>query len=209
MESGLAILGAGGFGRHVFDVVNAVNRVSHEFDPVVLFDDATEFLLAAGERTFPIEGNIDGGSERGLRWIVAIGDPGVRRRIASRLRPQPVDPIVHPSAWIGGDVLIGPGSIVCAGAAVTTNVRIGRHCQVNMNAVVSHDCRVGDFVTLSPGVLLNGNVTIGDNAFLGTRAVVIPGLSVGDGAFVAAGAVVVRNVPAGSRVAGIPAMTLA
>lgn len=51
-------------------------------------------------------------------------------------------------------------------------------------------------------------VTVGRDVWVGGRAVILPGVSIGDGAIVAAGAVVSRDVPAGARVAGVPARAL-
>jgi UDP-perosamine 4-acetyltransferase len=61
---------------------------------------------------------------------------------------------------------------------------------------------------VGPGARLAGAVTVGERAHVGIGAVVIEGIRVGDGALVAAGAVVVRDVPAGARVAGVPARDL-
>jgi sugar O-acyltransferase (sialic acid O-acetyltransferase NeuD family) len=205
MSKGLAILGAGGFGRHVVDVVGALNGQSVRYPSFALFDDRVSGLFAAGGRHYEVAGCIKDADDERWEWIAAIGDPSVRNIVVNRMKVAPARPIIHPTAWIGGDVELGDGTVVCAGAAITTNVRIGMHGQVNMNAVISHDCRVGDFVTVSPGVMLNGNVIVGDRAFLGTRAVVIPGVEIGAGAYVAAGSVVIRDVPDGSKVAGVPA----
>jgi serine acetyltransferase len=48
-------------------------------------------------------------------------------------------------------------------------------------------------------------VTVGEEAHVGIGAVAIERIGIGAGALVAAGAVVVRDVPAGARVAGVPA----
>lgn len=48
-------------------------------------------------------------------------------------------------------------------------------------------------------------VTIGCDVWIGGAAVLLPGVTVGDGAIVGAGAVVRGHVPAGMRVAGVPA----
>ena len=79
---------------------------------------------------------------------------------------------------------------------------------VNTAAVVEHDCRIRSHVHIGPGALLGGLVTVEADAQVGMGAVVIQERTIGAGAFVAAGAVVIEDVPAGARVAGVPARPL-
>ena len=69
--------------------------------------------------------------------------------------------LLHPSAQIGDDVAIGPGTLLAPNTIVTTRVRIGRHCILNVKVSVSHDTEVGDFVNLNPGVTVCGKCRIG------------------------------------------------
>jgi bifunctional UDP-N-acetylglucosamine pyrophosphorylase/glucosamine-1-phosphate N-acetyltransferase len=49
---------------------------------------------------------------------------------------------------------------------------------------------------------------IGDDAFIGSDTMLVAPLSVGDGAVTGAGSVVTKDVPAGGRVAGVPARAI-
>lgn len=145
-------------------------------------------------------------------WIVAIGDPADRRRIAERLsaRGNRATRLIHPrvecSRWVG----LGEGSVLCAGVSITTNVTIGRHVHVNRDCTIGHDVMIEDFVTLSPGVQVSGHVQIDAGAFVGTGATIINGsagrpIRIGADSVVAAGACVIEDVEASSMVAGVPA----
>jgi len=113
--------------------------------------------------------------------------------------------VVHPRAFVAGDVKLGAGSQVLANAAVAAAADIGAGCIVNTSASVDHECRLGDGVHIGPGATLAGNVTLERNAFVGTGASIIPHTRIGEGAVVGAGSVVVRDVPAGVLVYGNPA----
>ena len=209
----LVVVGAGGHGREVLDVVAALAAAAEAVgDPppyevlgLVADDPPDAGVLARRGATFL--GPVERLAELGADHVLAVGDPGARRRLEERVAAWGSAPavLVHPRATLGADVELEPGVVVAAGAHLTTNVRLGRHVQVNVGAVVSHDVRVGAHATLSPGVLLNGAVTVGPGALLGSGAVVLPGRTVGEGAVVGAGAVVVRDVPPGVTAVGVPA----
>ena len=146
------------------------------------------------------------------RIVIAVGDPSARRRIATVCATTGLQEavVVHPRAEISELVTLDPGTIICAGAILTTNIRVGRHVHINLDCTVSHDAVIGDFATLSPGVHISGHVHIGRGAFIGTGANVINGsadapLIIGDNAVIAAGACVTKSVDRSALVAGVPA----
>lgn len=116
--------------------------------------------------------------------------------------------VVHPSAVVACDVLLGEGVQIMAGAIVQPGTVVGANSIVNTRASIDHDCKVGSQVHIGPGAIVAGDVRIGDGTFVGAGAVVIPGISIGCGCLVAAGAVVIRDVAAETRVAGLPARAM-
>ena len=210
----LAIVGAGGHGREVLDVVEALIARGQDYEVVGFVADHVDAEVLARRRAAHL-GSVDdlvsgrlGAHDDDVSLVLAVGDPATRADLERRIGPCGWDwaaPLVHPLASLGSDVELGAGTVVAAGARITTNVRVGRHVQVNVNAVISHDCRVGDHATVSPGVLVNGAVTLGEGVLLGTGAVVTPGRVVGDWAVIGAGAVVVADVPASVTAVGVPA----
>jgi len=125
-----------------------------------------------------------------------------RAAVAAGLKPLAV---LHPTAWISPSARLGDGCQVLARAVIQTEAVLGDNVLINTAAIVEHDCVIGDHVHLASGALLCGGVRVGAGAHIGAGAIIRQGLSLGDGALVGAGAVVVRDVPAGSRVAGVPA----
>jgi UDP-perosamine 4-acetyltransferase len=106
----------------------------------------------------------------------------------------------HPSAIVAGDVALGEGVQIMAGAILQPGVRLGVNCIVNSGASLDHDCWIGDHVHIAPGAVLSGTVAVGDGCHVGTGAIVIQGIRIGAEARIAAGAVVTRDVPAAARV---------
>ncbi len=203
----LVIVGAGGHGRELLDVVEAINALEPTWHVLGFLDDGTPDAKRLARRGMRLLGPADRLAELDAAYVVGVGDNDVRRRIDALATEhgREAATLVHPLSSIGGDVELAPGVVVTAGARITTNVRLGRHTHLNINAVVSHDARLGDYVTLSPGALVNGTVTLADEVMLGTGAIVLPGVSVGRGTWVAAGAVVLDDLPEGVVAVGVPA----
>lgn len=207
----LVIVGAGGFGREVLDIVEAVNAAGPMFDFLGFVDDDDDLNVALlSRRHAAFLGAVDTLAGIDGSHVIGIGSPVARRSVDERIgawRTRPVT-ITHPASSVASEVVLGPGAVLAAGARLSTNLQIGRQFHANPNATVGHDSVIGDYVTLSPGAHISGNVTLGDGVMIGTGAVVIQGCSVGDWAVIGAGAVVVRDVEAGVTAAGVPARSL-
>ena len=203
----LVIIGAGGHGREVLDVVEATNAVVPTYEVLGFLVDRDGAHEPLARRAAGILGPISLIDNLDADYVVAIGNPVARAEIDQRCKSRgltsPV--LIHPAATIGSDVHLGPGSVVMAGARITTNVVGGRSLQVNVNATISHDARIGDYVTISPGCNISGNVRLGDSVYLGTGCVIIPGVQIGANTMVGAGAVVIRDLPANVTAVGVPA----
>lgn len=205
------MIGGGGFGREVLDVIDAIN-LDHAttgeaaYEVVAVLDDGEPdpaTLAPYGVEVQPVAA-LDA-MPADVGYVIGIGSPEVRRKLDERFAGRPSPVLVHPSATMGRAVEVGDGSVICAGVRLTNNIRLGRHVHVNLNATVGHDARLGDHVTVSPLVAVSGYVTLGDGVLVGSGATINPGATVGAGAVIGAGAAVLRNVDAGTTAVGVPA----
>ena len=203
----LVIVGAGGFGRECVDIVDALNTRGAGIDLLGFLDDGEVDAELLEALRLPHLGGTGDPDPSWSRFVVGIGDGGVRRRLDTVLSAAGLTALtlVHPAATVGRAVTIGDGSVIAAGARITTNVRTGRAVDVHVNATVGHDANVDDYVSIFPGATVSGNVHLGHSVTIGTGANVLPGLHVGAGSSVGAGAVVIRDVDAQTTVAGVPA----
>ncbi len=136
-----------------------------------------------------------------------------------------IDPsaVVAPTAVISGDVRVGAGTVVLAGAIITSQgapVRIGQHCIVMEHAVIrgagKYPCLLGNHVLVGPHAHIAG-ATVNGRAFLATGAAVFNGAVLEEGVVVAINAVVHiatrclagTGVPIGHMAFGDPATVYA
>lgn len=211
MTKPLWIVGAGGHAREVAELVRAMHddRASFEILGMLSERPAEDGTVVAGIPVTDLATTI-ATIPQGHLVTIAVGDPAVRRRLASMLdRYGLASPVlVHPTAWVARTARLGPGTQVGAGAIVNADVVTGRRVIVNQAAAISHDCVLDDYATLAPGVRLAGGVHVHEGANLFTSATVIPRVHVGAWSTVGAGAVVTRDVPDHATVVGVPARAL-
>jgi sugar O-acyltransferase (sialic acid O-acetyltransferase NeuD family) len=208
----IAICGTGGLAREIAPLALAQVRAAGSTapDPVVFVPaDPGDLSPVAGLPARALDQ-----LEADYALIVAVGDGGLRRRIAETAgEGRGFATVIADTARLRGRQTISAGAMLCDGVVVTDEVVIGRHFLANPRALVMHDCRIGDFVTLGPAAVINGNVEIGDDVWIGAGAVVKNGrpgapLRIGQGAVVGMGAVVIRDVAPGETVVGNPARPL-
>ncbi len=207
-ENKIAIVGAGGFGREVKTIIEAINNLSNVYDFIGFYDDNTDESLNIS--TIPILGDISTLNQvtEELAVVVAIGNPNVKKNVLERIvNPKIHFPtLIHPQAMIlDKSVEIGKGCIICAGTIITCNITIRDFVILNLSCTVGHDTVIQDFSSFMPSVNISGEVLIKESVYVGTGAKIINQLEIGENTIIGAGAVVSKNLPANCTAVGIPA----
>lgn len=183
----LVIVGAGGHGRVLAD-----SALKNGYTDICFVDDHAKGEVIG----FPVVGIVrdlerlhDGRTD----FVIGIGNNAVRKVIAESYSVPWVS-VVHPSAQIAFNAVIGTGTVIMANAVVNACSTIGEHCVINSRAVVEHDNVIGNYVHLSPGAVLGGTVKVGALSLVGIGAVVKNNVNIGSGRIVETGAVVTAHL---------------
>jgi sugar O-acyltransferase (sialic acid O-acetyltransferase NeuD family) len=208
--SKLLIVGAGGFGREVFQWARHIKSASGKWENIFFLDDNLHAL-----DNFNTEGRIVG---RIIDWqpgkdeefVCSIGAPRVRMEICNVLEGKGAVfiNIIHPTAVVGEKCVLGKGVIICPNTCLTTDQHIGDHVIININTSIGHDTRIARGCTLSAHCDVMGGAQLDEGVFMGSGARILPGIRVGKNAKVGAGSVVIRRVAPDTSVFGVPALKI-
>jgi UDP-3-O-[3-hydroxymyristoyl] glucosamine N-acyltransferase len=105
---------------------------------------------------------------------------------------------------LGDRVSVGANS--CIDRGMMADTRIGDGTKIDNLVQIAHGVVIGRECFLASGVGLAGGVVIGDRAMLGGHVGISNGVHVGDDAEIGANSGVFRDVPAGERHIGYPAI---
>ncbi|SHL95660.1 acetyltransferase [Rhizobacter sp. OV335] len=167
---------------------------------VLAGENGLDEWLSRAPITVPLVGTVAVGGQRGADRLQLMGT----------LQERGIAPttLIHASAFVAADSVVGPGCQILAQAAVCSHARLGTGVIINTGASVDHDGEISDGVHIAPGARLAGEVKVGRCAFVGTGAVILPHVTIGEGAIVGAGAVVIHDVSSHTTVVGNPAREL-
>lgn len=210
MTTDLVIIGCGGFGREVADIVDAVNIIEPTWNLLGFLDDAPseENVSRAQRRGSDVLGTvIDFRHAGAVCFVVGVGSPKSRRALVAAAEAVGLSPatMVHPTANVGASVRLGVGTVVAGHVDIGADTIIGAHVHLDRAVQVGHDSTIEDFATAHPAAVVSGACRVGTAAELGTNCTLLPTVELGAASIVGAGACVTADVLPGATVKGVPA----
>lgn len=201
----IAVYGAGGFGREVNLIVQQLIKKGYPYHFLGFFDDE--------DKSSELGKLYLGDTEKLNNWnrpisvALAIGNGKIRKKVVERITNPRVEfsKVISPYAIFNDIISIGKGSIICAGANLTTNINVGEFVVVNLNATIGHDCQLGNFSSVMPGANLAGEVKLNECAFVGSGANILNGVEMKKNTTLGAGGVLTKNLDAEKTAVGVPA----
>lgn len=157
MSKKILIIGAGGHGRSVADLV--LQLPSYKL--IGFLDD--NFPQLQKIWTLQVFGKVGKNELDALKdcvdcVFVAIGDNAQRKIIFDLVVSMEfhIPFLVHPMAYVSPRAVLGAGTVVMANAVVGTEAHIGCGVIINCGSTVDHDAKVGDFAHLGVNVSMAG-----------------------------------------------------
>lgn len=209
IKRSLIIVGAGGLGREVVDIVQTLPKGG--WREVAFVDDAVPAgktvhgVRVLGDRTL-----LSGMSPDEVEVCIAVGDPVVRKTLVADIASRGLSfaTLIDSTALVRPTVSLGCGVIIGACTFLSCDASIGDHAVVNPGALIGHDVVIGSYAVIGGGAALSGGSRVGEGSLIGASAALLHNTVVGDWCTVAMGARVFAAVMDGQTVLGNPARPL-
>lgn len=205
----LIIVGAGGMGRTMFDMVRESCGYETEFIIKGFIDDNVKALerfksyppiIGTIADYFPYENDV---------FLCSIG--GIfRAECISKIMARGGEfiSLIHKTARIGSNVVMGIGNMVGAFTTIAADVKIGDFNFIQSLTIIGHDVIIGNFNRIDSQVMMVGATAIGDHNMIHTGAMINHNVHIGDDCTIGACSFVTMDVESGSTLFSSPARRL-
>jgi sugar O-acyltransferase (sialic acid O-acetyltransferase NeuD family) len=201
----LVIVGAGGFGRELYEMLwDAFSPEQYRLKGFLAQDDGRlaqhgieARVLADPEEYTPAATD---------RFLLAIGQMEARRRAVEALtgRGGQFVSLIHPLARVARTARVAAGAVIYPFAVVSNNASLATCVHLNYYASVGHDCCLGRYCLLAPYATLNGFVQLADEVYVSTHATVAPGRRLGYRCKLSANSACMQDAAENSLIFGVP-----
>ncbi len=171
----LIIIGAGGLGREVLDLVHAIDTNEKQFEVLGFSDDALPkgFLINGVQILGTL---VECLQLYDVHYTIAIGNPSIRLKLYELLiksNKQLVN-LIHPTANISKFATIesNSGVLFFGHSFIGPNTKIGANVLIHNNSVIGHDTVIGAHTIVMQSCVLNGLVTVEDAVIIGAGSVI-------------------------------------
>ncbi len=206
----LLIIGARGWGREIYNMLPHCIGYGTEYVVKGFLDDKADALDGMAGYPPIIDSVEHYTPQLDDVFTCALGDVNWKKHyVEIMLKKGGVFiNIIHNSAIIGHNTIIGTGCIFCENADISCDIAVKDFVTIQPYANIGHDARIGNYCHLGVRAFMGGGSHLGDVSTIQTSAIVLPKIRVGNNCMVGAGAVVIRRVKDGETVYGNPARKL-
>lgn len=202
----LIIVGAGGMGRTIYDMVLENSGYMKDFTVKGFIDDKLEALTGFASYP-PIIGSISGYKvEMNDVFVCSIGGESRKKSMQSIIeRGGDFISLIHPTARIGTNVKLGKGCYVGAFTTIAADAKIGDYNFIQSNCIIGHDVVIGCWNRIDSYVMFVGGTKVGEECTIHTKAMISHNVAIGNNAHIGACSLVISNVGDNCTFFGVPA----
>lgn len=199
-RSKIILLGAGGHGKSILSVAQAVGLYFHG-----ILDDKPE-TWGQTIHGVSVLGPVSTLNDYPDNLVLAgFGDNAKRREVVERFPDANWTTVFGKYTHINPNAKIGIGTVIFPFSIIGADVQLGNHVIISSHVTLGHDAIIENYAQIAPGVQIGGAASVGHEAMLGLGSIVCPKVQIGEKVILGAGAVAVSDIPSRCTAFGVPA----
>jgi sugar O-acyltransferase (sialic acid O-acetyltransferase NeuD family) len=206
----IAIYGAGGLGKEIACLLQAINESAPSWQLIGFFDDGKN-----KGKSISRYGKILGGINELNQWseelsvVLAFGIPHTRFQVYNKINNPNISfpNIIHPNLRCLdiSSLRIGIGNTITGNCIFSCDVSIGDFNLFNSQINLGHDVIIGSCNVFMPCTRISGETLIGNENLFGISSIVIQQMKIGDKVTLSPGSVLLHKPKSNSLYIGNPA----
>jgi len=196
--SRVALLGAGGY---CAVLVEDIRECGFEIEGI--YDDSPSSLGKCLLGVFVKGAIADAPLHTPL--VLAIGQNEARRAITTKHASRKWATIVHPTAYVAPDAVIGEGCTIERYCVIGPGAKVGRFCLFGARAIIGAGSTIEDYAFVAAASVIGNGAAVRTAAVVGLSSVILPKVEIGSGSTILMASVVVRDAPPNVSLSGVPA----
>jgi len=195
----LAIYGAGGLGKEIYDLAQR----NKKFTEIFFVDDKNITSVYQGAQVFKFE---KVKYNKNIVFAIATGEPFVRKLLKEKIQAKgfSLAAIVDSTAIVSPTAKLLQGVLVGAHCFISSDATIKENTFIQQLSTIGHDTIIGADCTISSLCQISGGCHVGDICYIGTGSCVREKVSVGESSIIGMGSFVHKNVKANTVEFGNP-----
>ncbi len=205
----LVLIGASGYGREVYDMLERINQKENTYNIIGFIDD-DKSLWGKMINGVKVLGGIEYLKSNYLNEriyaAITIASADVKRKIVRELDNYVIwESLIDPTAIISKYCNIGKGTLIGAFSQIGPNSQIGDFCSILYACNVGHDAVLEDYVSAMDYCDITGHAHLEEGAYLGSSVAILPDIRICKNSVIGGGAVVVKDLIEQGTYTGVPA----
>lgn len=205
----LIIIGASGYGREIYDMIERINEKEEKYNILGFIDD-NEKIWGTEINTVNVLGGTDYVKKhirkKEVSAVLAIASADAKKKIKSELDEYVQwETLIDPTAIVSKYCNVGKGSLIGAFTQIGPNSIVGDFCSILYACNIGHDAILENYVSIMDYCDITGYDHLEESVYIGTSVAILPGIRVCKESVLGGGTVVVKDILEKGTYVGVPA----
>jgi sugar O-acyltransferase (sialic acid O-acetyltransferase NeuD family) len=201
LESRVVIIGYNRLAESVIDMLEMME--THHILGIIAMEENTNSFITTHKIYNGLKHLLGLTNKERIQYVVICLEGSKQRKDVSEYIQQSYPElkffnVIHPSAILGKNVILGKGNIIGARTVINSDSQLGDFCLIKDQVSIGHESRIKNFVMIKTHTTIGGQVQINNQSVIGSRSNVINNVLIGEHCLIKENTLILKDVPDGA-----------